>query len=63
MLRDSLQLSQLGQGVQNLIPQLQTIAEILPPPTLQWKLKLLEEGSRSAIPAGITSTLLEIKFL
>jgi len=44
--RDVLQLSQFSKGVQNLLPQLQTIAEILPPPTLQWKLKLLEEGSR-----------------
>lgn len=36
-----------GQGVVSLIPQLQALAEILPAPTLAWKLKLLEEGNRS----------------
>ncbi|EIE25026.1 alpha/beta-hydrolase [Coccomyxa subellipsoidea C-169] len=39
-----------GQGVVSLIPQLQALTEILPPPTLQWKLKLLEEGNRQLAP-------------
>ena len=40
------QLQQFAEGVRSLLPQLQAIAEILPAPTLEWKLKLLEEGSR-----------------
>ncbi|KAK9908919.1 hypothetical protein WJX75_004666 [Coccomyxa subellipsoidea] len=39
-----------GQGVVSLIPQLQALTEILPPPTLEWKLKLLEEGNRQLEP-------------
>lgn len=38
-----------GQGVVALLPQLQALSEILPPPTLAWKLQLLEEGNRCAI--------------
>ncbi|KAK9809406.1 hypothetical protein WJX73_003127 [Symbiochloris irregularis] len=38
------------QGLQRLIPQLQALADILPAPTLAWKLKLLEEGSRVVEP-------------
>lgn len=41
-----LQAVAFGQGVVSLIPQLQALTEILPPPTLEWKLKLLEEGNR-----------------
>ncbi|CAL8462015.1 g1546 [Coccomyxa elongata] len=39
-----------GQGMISLIPQLQALAEILPAPTLAWKLKLLEEGNRQLAP-------------
>ena len=42
----ALQLSQFAEGIRNLLPQLQAIAEIIPAPTLEWKLKLLGEGSR-----------------
>jgi hypothetical protein len=31
-----------------LLPQLSALTEILPPPTLEWKLQMLEEGNRSA---------------
>lgn len=43
-----LQALAFGQGVAALIPQLQALTEILPPPTLAWKLQLLEEGNRCA---------------
>ena len=42
-----LQAVAFGQGVVSLIPQLSALAEILPAPTLAWKLTLLEEGNRS----------------
>ena len=35
-----------GQGLVALLPQLGALTQILPPPTLQWKLQLLEEGNR-----------------
>ena len=35
-----------GQGVASLLPQLSALTEILPPPTLAWKLQLLQEGNR-----------------
>lgn len=35
-----------GQGVASLLPQLTALTEILPPPTLAWKLQLLQEGNR-----------------
>ena len=34
------------QGLVALLPQLSALAEILPPPTLEWKLQMLEEGNR-----------------
>lgn len=37
-----------GQGVAALLPQLAALTEILPAPTLAWKLKLLQEGNRCA---------------
>ena len=37
-----------GQGLTALIPQLSALTDILPPPTLAWKLQLLEEGNRCA---------------
>ena len=37
-----------GQGVASLLPQLSALTEILPPPTLAWKLQLLQEGNRCA---------------
>lgn len=39
------QLSALGEGLTALLPQLTALSEILPGPTLQWKLKLLVEGN------------------
>ncbi len=35
-----------GQGLVALLPQLSALTQILPPPTLEWKLRLLEEGNR-----------------
>lgn len=35
-----------AQGLLNLLPQLSALADILPPPTLEWKLRLLDEGCR-----------------
>lgn len=33
-------------GLQRLLPQLQALADILPAPTLDWKLDILEAGCR-----------------
>ena len=33
-------------GLQHLLPQLQALADILPAPTLDWKLDTLEAGCR-----------------
>jgi len=38
------QASAFGEGVAALLPQLQMLARVLPPPTLAWKLRLIEEG-------------------
>jgi len=40
-----------------LLPQLQMLARVLPPPTLAWKLRLIEEGVKCgpARPAAVTS--------
>ena len=37
-------------GLQRLLPQLQALADILPAPTLDWKLDILEAGCRHARP-------------
>ena len=44
-----------GQGVASLLPQLSALTEILPPPTLAWKLQLLQEGNRCASSPSIAS--------
>ena len=46
-----------GQGVAALLPQLSALTEILPAPTLAWKLKLLQEGNRCAAQPMLTSPL------
>ena len=43
-----------GQGVASLLPQLSALTEILPPPTLAWKLQLLQEGNRCAHPHSLS---------
>ena len=42
------QATALAQGLVGLLPQLSALSEILPPPTLAWKLQLLQEGNRCA---------------
>ena len=44
-----------GQGVAALLPQLAALTEILPAPTLAWKLKLLQEGNRCAAALMLSS--------
>ena len=46
--RGALQATALAQGLVGLLPQLAALSDILPPPTLAWKLQLLEEGNRCA---------------
>ena len=43
-----LQAAAFGEGLAALLPQLQALTEILPPPTLAWKLHLLEAGNKCA---------------
>ncbi|KAK9838483.1 hypothetical protein WJX81_002279 [Elliptochloris bilobata] len=40
------QAAAFGEGLAALLPQLQALTEILPPPTLAWKLQLLEAGNK-----------------
>ena len=42
------QAAAFGEGLAALLPQLQALTDILPPPTLAWKLQLLEEGNKCA---------------
>lgn len=44
-----MQAAALAQGLVSLLPQLAALSDILPPPTLAWKLQLLEEGNRCAV--------------
>ena len=46
VLRSGAQAVAFGQGLVALLPQLSALTQILPPPTLEWKLQLLEEGNR-----------------
>lgn len=41
-----LQAAAFGQGLANLIPQLSALTDILPPPTLAWKLRMLAAGCK-----------------
>lgn len=50
-----------GEGVAALLPQLSALTEILPAPTLAWKLKLLQEGNRCAAQPMLTSHLPPLK--
>ena len=49
------QAAAFGEGLAALLPQLQALTEILPPPTLAWKLQLLENGNKCAPGEGLTA--------